>query len=109
MPQLLIRGVTPEQICQISTRLVEELAHICDSDTDNFLLECVHTTSIFDGKIVKSFPFIEVAWFERGQDVRDRFAQAVTSHVQSLGIEMVEIAFRTYREDSYYLNGEPCE
>ncbi|MBO9128766.1 DUF1904 family protein [Bacillus sp. 165] len=108
MPQLLIRGINPKQVCEISEELVRELADICECGTDNFMLECQHTTSIIDGKIVDSYPFIEVGWFERGQETRDQFAKAITKHVMSLGIPEVEVAFVTYRENSYYVNGERC-
>jgi hypothetical protein len=109
MPQLRFRGVTVEQVCLISKSLVEELAEICECGTDNFTLECVHTTAVYDGEIVQPFPFVEVAWFDRGRHVRNRFAQAVTGHIHHLGIPKVEVAFVVYREDSYYINGEPCE
>ncbi len=108
MPHIVVRGIKPEQMCTISTPLVEELAVICDCGTDNCTIDCLHTTSVFDGKIVDTYPFIEVAWFERGLETRDRFAKAVAKQVRSLGIKEVEIAFKTYREDSYYLNGERC-
>lgn len=109
MPHLLIRGIKPEQICDISALLVEELAAICECGTDNFTLECLATVGVFGGKIVPSFPFVEVAWFERGTMVRDRFAETVTRHVLSLGLPEVEIAFTTYTEDSYYINGKSCQ
>jgi hypothetical protein len=109
MPQLLIRGVPIEDVKTISTALVQELADICECGTDNFMLECVSTVSVFDGEAVASFPFVEVGWFERGQDVRDRFAQAVTRHLQGRGISEVEVAFVTYEEDKYYINGKPCK
>jgi len=108
MPQLIIRGIKQEDVCTISKPLVEELAEICECETDNFMLECMHTTSIFDGKVVETFPFIEVVWFERGQAVRDQFAAAVTKHVLALDIPEVEVAFRVFREDSYYINGVCC-
>jgi len=108
MPQLIVRGIEAEQMCKISTSLVEELASVCECGTDNFVIDCVQTASVFNGNIVETYPFIEVAWFERGQAVRDRFAKAVAEHVKALGVPEVEIAFKTYREDSYYLNGERC-
>lgn len=108
MPHLIVRGVSVEQMKAISTPLVEELAAICDCGTDNFTIECLTTTAIFAGQIVDSFPFIEVAWFERGLQTRDRFALALSRHVLSTGIKEIEVAFKTYREDSYYLNGERC-
>ncbi|RXT07244.1 DUF1904 family protein [Ammoniphilus sp. CFH 90114] len=105
MPLLVVRGIKPEQMMVISESLIEDLAVICECELDNFTIECLHTTAVFSGKIVESFPFIEVSWFERGQETRDRFARTVANHVQSLGIKEIEIAFNTYREDSYYVNG----
>lgn len=106
MPLLVVRGIDPYKMKTISTTLVEKLAVICECGIDNFTIECLHTTAVFGGQIVDSFPFIEVAWFERGQEVRDQFAKAVTDSVMSLGIEEVEMAFTAYREDSYYINGK---
>ncbi len=108
MPHIIVRGIKAEQMCEISTALVDELAAICDCGTDNFMIECLQTTSVFAGKIVETYPFIEVAWFERGLETRDLFAKALAKHVLSLGVKEVEIAFKTYREDSYYVNGERC-
>ncbi|WP_232699453.1 DUF1904 family protein [Brevibacillus daliensis] len=108
MPQLIVRGITPEKVCTISTSLLTELAEICECGTDNFMLECWPTISIFEGKTVDSYPFIHVYWFERGTAVRDRFAQAISKHVQTLGIDEVEIAFSTFEKNAYYVNGERC-
>jgi phenylpyruvate tautomerase PptA (4-oxalocrotonate tautomerase family) len=109
MPHLFIRGMEVNQVKEMSTSLVEELAEICECETDNFMLEVLHTTSVFNGEIVPSYPFIEVAWFERGQLVRDRFAECVTKHVLATGIEEIEVAFRTFVENEYYINGKSCE
>jgi phenylpyruvate tautomerase PptA (4-oxalocrotonate tautomerase family) len=106
MPHLLVRGIKAEEMAKISEPLAEELAAICECGTDNFTIECLHTTGVFGGKVVDSFPFIEVAWFERGQQTRDRFAQAVTRHVLSLDIPEVEVAFKAYEKKGYYANGE---
>lgn len=106
MPQMIVRGISVPQIQSISTALIEELAQVCSCGTDNFMLECLPTVTIFEGKEVNTYPFIEVGWFERGQETRDEYASVLTKHVLSLGIPEVEIAFRVYREDSYYWNGK---
>ncbi|MCZ8523966.1 MULTISPECIES: DUF1904 family protein [Paenibacillus] len=108
MPHLLIRGVPAERLCTVSIPLLEELAVLCGCGTDNFTLECLHTTAVAGGQIVPSFPFVEVGWFERGPAVRDLFAQTVTRHLLSLGYPEVETAFTAYREEDYYINGVPC-
>lgn len=106
MPHFIVRGISPEQMRSISKRIIEDAAQICECGTDNFTIECLHTTSVFDGQITASFPFIEVTWFERGQEIRDRLADSIYGHVRSLGIAEVETAFIAYREDNYYINGK---
>jgi Domain of unknown function (DUF1904) len=106
MPQLLIKGISTENVCQISQSLIKDLAEVCECGTDNFTIDCIQTTSIFDGNIVDSFPFIEVKWFERGQETRDRFATTIAKYISTLNLPEFEIAFITYTEDSYYINGK---
>jgi Domain of unknown function (DUF1904) len=106
MPHLVIRGITIDQVKTISTPLVQELAELCTCGTDNFTLEVLQSTFVFDQKEVPGYPFIEVKWFERGQDIRDQFAQIVTKQVLSLGIPEVEVAFTVFSESSYYANGK---
>lgn len=106
MPHLLIRGVEVDQVRAVSVSMVAELAALCQCPEDHFLLECMQTAAVFRGQTVASYPFVEVAWFERGAEVRDRFAEIVDRHLRSSGLPEMEIAFRVYREDQYYANGE---
>lgn len=106
MPHLVISGITVDQVKVISSALVQELAEVCGCDTDNFLLEVQSSTFVFNGDEVSGFPFIEVKWFERGQQIRDQFAKVVTKNVQSLGISEVEVAFTVFQPSGYYSNGK---
>jgi hypothetical protein len=106
MPQLIVKGITVQQVKEISSVLVQELADLCQCDTDNFTLEIPHSTFVFNQEEVRGFPFIEVKWFERGQVVQDEFAKIITKHIYSLGIDEVEIAFTVFLESAYYLNGK---
>ncbi|MFC0212183.1 DUF1904 family protein [Paenibacillus chartarius] len=106
MPQLTVRGIDVETMRRVSTALVQELAEVCGCGTDNFTLDCMSTSSVFDGAAAATYPFIEAAWFDRGREVRDRFAEAVTRHLREAGVAELEVAFKVYREDSYYVNGK---
>ncbi|MCQ6562728.1 DUF1904 family protein [Paenibacillus mendelii] len=108
MPQLNVRGIAFDEMAGISSALIHELAGICECGTDNFTIDLLQTVSVFDGRQVDTYPFIEVAWFERGQAVRDRLAEAITRHIRAAGVEDVEVAFKVYRENGYYVNGRPC-
>jgi hypothetical protein len=109
MPQLTVRGIDPAKLAIISGKLIEELAQLCECGTDYFTIDCVQLTSVFDGKTVPTFPFIEVAWFDRGQAVRDRFAETVTHHIRNTGAADLEIAFKVYTPEAYYINGKACD
>ncbi|MFD0692553.1 DUF1904 family protein [Paenibacillus sp. GCM10027628] len=109
MPRLTVRGLTTDQLCLMSEALIEQLASICECGVDNFILECIQHPTIFAGKIVEAYPFIEVAWFERGPVIRDQVAKAITDHVLALDITEVEVAFTTYEKNAYYINGISCE
>lgn len=106
MPHLLIRGVEADRLATVSEALVAELAEVCACPRDYIMLECLHTTAVFGGVRVASYPFVEVSWFERGLEVRDRAAACIDRHIRSLGLDEMEIAFRTYAKDAYYANGE---
>lgn len=109
MPQLTVRGISVEAMAGISSSMVEELAVVCGCGTDHFTVDCLNVTSVFGGQAVKTYPFIEVAWFERGSEVRDRFAEVVSRYVRLAGVPEVEVAFKVYQEDAYYVNGVPCQ
>ncbi|MGG1550765.1 MULTISPECIES: DUF1904 family protein [Paenibacillus] len=106
MPHMVVRGISAPRMASISQALIRELAQVCGCGEDNFMLECLPTVSIYGGTVCETYPFVEVGWFERGQDVRDAYAGVLTKHILSLGIPEVEIAFKVYREDSYYWNGK---
>jgi hypothetical protein len=105
LPQLTIRGIDPERVISISEKMVQQLADVCGCGTDNFTVDCLQTVSVMDGKRVDTFPFVEVAWFERGPQTRDRIADTITNHFLLAGVPEMEIAFKVYTEDVYYING----
>jgi hypothetical protein len=106
VPQLIFKGISVEQVKKISSPLVKELANLCQCETDNFTLEIIHSAFVFNQNEVEGFPFIEVKWFERGQEIQDRFAGIITKHLQSIDIAELEVAFSVFLESAYYLNGK---
>ncbi|TYP68370.1 DUF1904 family protein [Paenibacillus methanolicus] len=108
MPQLTFRGVARDALAAAVGPLVAELAEICECGTDNFTVDLLETAPIIGGEGGASYPFAEAAWFERGDYVRNRFAEAVARHMRSAGVADLELAFKVYREEMYYINGRPC-
>ncbi len=106
MPQITIRGIQADKICKISSDMLNELTEIIGCPRDYFTIDCLNVTSVYDNEITQTFPFISVGWFDRGQDIQDKVAKAITKHIKSLGIEDVEIAFTVFEKNKYYSNGE---
>ncbi|WP_027308999.1 DUF1904 domain-containing protein [Caloramator sp. ALD01] len=107
MPHLRFKGVEKETVKTISKDLVDNLQEIIGCPRDYFVLEVVNSDFIFDGEEVKMYPFIEVAWFDRGSEVQDKVAKKITEKVKdATGAETVDVVFVKYKENRYYENGE---
>lgn len=105
MPMLRIRGIQINKIKEVSTELVEQLHTIIECPKDYFTLECMHSTFIYEGKEVEPPTIVEVAWFDRGQEVKDQVATCITKHLGE-GVHCLEVYFIPLEESSYYENGE---
>lgn len=108
LPHIVFRGINIQQLKNISKPLLEELADICECGTDNFTFQLPSSVFVFNGEETEAFPLIEVKWFERGQQIRNLFAQAVTNYLLELGLPEVEVVFTAYSEEAYYINGKHC-
>ena len=106
MPQIKIRGIEPEKICTISTKMVDELEKIVGCPREYFTIECIPSTFIKNGKIDAGYPFVEVVWFDRGQETQDNVAKSITKLIHGSGYENVDIFFTVLLENLYYENGE---
>jgi len=106
MPRLKITGLEIEKVKVISKEMVDELHEIIGCPRDYFILECANSTYVMDGEIVTTYPYIEVAWFDRGQGIQDKVAKSITKHVQGVGCPNVDVIFTVLEENKYYENGE---
>ncbi|HBG1558843.1 DUF1904 family protein [Clostridioides difficile] len=53
------------------------------------------------------YPFVEVAWFDRGQEVQDIVARIITDSIRNnLDVESMDLAFTVFEKEKYYENGE---
>lgn len=107
MPQIKIRGIHENEICKISERMIDELVQAVKCPRDYFEIECIKSVAIRDGKIAEVYPFVEVSWFDRGQEVQDIVAQIITENIRTnLEIESMDLAFTVFEKEKYYENGE---
>ncbi|KZL89936.1 DUF1904 domain-containing protein [Clostridium magnum] len=106
MPQIKIRGIDIEKISTISTNMIDQLEQIIDCPRDYFTIECISSTFIKNGKVDEGYPFIEVVWFDRGQQIQDNVAKSITNLIHNLGYKNVDVFFTVLKENLYYENGD---
>ncbi len=109
MPHLRFRAVEFDTVKSLSTALVDDLQPLMACPREDFTIEHISTTFIFDGDVSDAYPFVEVFWFDRGQDVQDQVARKVTDAVR-LALEEPEqdvaVIFTALKPHAYYDNGE---
>ncbi|KJR45645.1 hypothetical protein UF75_3966 [Desulfosporosinus sp. I2] len=106
MPQIKMRGIETEIVRKLSKKLIYELAEMTQSPRDYFTLEVIHSTFVMDGEVVPGYPFVEIAWFDRGQEIQDQVAQAISGLLKEAGCPNVDIMFTVLEKPRYYENGE---
>lgn len=107
MPQIKIRGIHENNICKISKKMIDDLVEVVKCPRDYFEIECIKSVAIRDGKIADVYPFVEVAWFDRGQEVQDIVARIITDSIRNnLDVESMDLAFTVFEKEKYYENGE---
>lgn len=106
MPQIIIRGILAEQVAIVEKSLVDELSSITKTDKDDFTVEVFQTERIKDGQITTDYPFVEIKWFDRGQDIQDNTALAITKKLDEIGINEVDIFFTHLEKENYYYKGK---
>ncbi len=107
MPHLRVRGLPPAQVQELSSGLCEELALIINTSADNFTVELIATQYFGNGQSNNSYPFIEVLWFQRPQDVKQRVAEHLTERVKRLLPSAdVVVVFHVLEKTDYFENGK---
>ncbi|CAE78829.1 conserved hypothetical protein [Bdellovibrio bacteriovorus HD100] len=106
MPHIRMRAVKKEHVQLLSDSLAKELAPAMKTPVDNFTFELVQTQFFSGGQQTDSYPFIEVLWFARSQEVQDECASIITRQIKSIAdYEDVVIVFQVLAKEAYYENG----
>jgi hypothetical protein len=106
MPQVRIKGITPESVKLISKEIIDSIATLTGCPREHVEIDVILTRALADNLEIEANPFVEVYWFDRGQEITDKVAKALTKLVQTLGIQNIDIAFHLFQKNLYYENGE---
>ena len=93
MPQITIKGLNDKQMRAISTPLIPKLAEAIGCPEDWLILELAHSSFYAGGEQVPGFPIVEVSWFDRTDEVRERVAEILRDTVMGEGYPLVQVIF----------------
>ena len=106
MPHIRCRGMQRDIVVAISETLVEQLAELTKTPAAHFTIEYIPAEFIATRFGGQAYPFIELFWFDRGQEMQDAAAQLITSIVKSK-LEMdVAVVVQPLQRTNYYDNGQ---
>jgi hypothetical protein len=107
MPHLRFRSLESKNIAALSASLPSQLAAIMQTSEDNFTFEAVATQYFNQGQPTESYPFVEVLWFARSQQIQDESARIITDAIKILIVATdVVVVFQVLNPTAYYENGE---
>jgi hypothetical protein len=96
-----------EHIAELSQSLPKDLAPSMETSEDNFSFELVGTQYFTKGQRGGAYPFIEVLWFQRSQEIQNKSAKIITDKVKQLcPQDDIAVVFVSLAKNSYYENGE---
>lgn len=108
MPHFRFRALEPQTVQALSETLGNELPALMNAPREDFTFEYIYSTFFFDGAVSQAYPFVEVLWFDRGQDIQNKVATVITEHVRSVLASPVDVAviFSALAPNQYYDNAQ---
>ncbi|MGI2257859.1 DUF1904 family protein [Shewanella sp. GXUN23E] len=108
MPHFRFRAIEANTVQALSTPLVDALETLMKSPRAHFTIEHIGAQFYFEGQAFAAYPFVEVLYFDRGQEVQDEIAKRVTQVVRdAMGKPEQDVAviFTKLTPSDYYDNG----
>ncbi|RXJ71468.1 hypothetical protein CS022_21080 [Veronia nyctiphanis] len=108
MPHFRSRAIDSARVAELSDSLLEPLKPLMECSEEDFTFEHISASFYFKGKAGNDCPFVEVLWFDRGQDTQDSVAQIITEHVRTClnnKEQDVAVIFSALVPSQYYDNG----
>ena len=108
MPQFLFRAVAPEVVESLSKTLIDELETVMESPRIDFTFELINTVFFHEGTSDVGYPFVEVLWFNRGQETKDFVAKVITDRLSGLlpTKQNIAVIFTALEPSNYFDNGQ---
>ena len=102
MPQIMIKGTTPEMMDRICRPMIRQLSEIIGCPEDWLTLEYCPSQFYTAQGAAPHYPVVQVWWFERPAPVREATARAISRIFLQEGCPMVQVSFHLFEKEGYY-------
>ena len=105
MPRITTHAIPLEVVRAVSTALVDDLVKLTNVPRAHFTLEVRADPFVLDGAVVAGEPFIELALFDRGQEMEDALAALLTRHFKAALGAAPDVYLQRLERRRYYEDG----
>lgn len=102
MPHLRFRGCKLDELRNINMEMISILSEKLDTPKDYFTVEFIESYYVSEEK----YPFIEVLWFNRGDETKQLVANIITDLMKQFKYTDVCVYFVDLEKKNYYENKE---
>lgn len=102
MPQIILKGLTPERTQALSAQISREVAAILDVPPAWIVVE--HNDAAFyrEGKADRGLCMVMVQWKTRPRQMQQAVAQALSRIILGEGCDTVEVMYTNLDMDEFY-------
>lgn len=114
MPNMKCSGFEVDQVRELSGEVSETLAKVieCPIDWITFAVTSSDKELFCNGQQLQNEVFVDVEWFDRGTEIKDKVASIITQGVRTIGkkgnlvFENITVVFTDLKKTDYYENGK---
>lgn len=106
MPFLRFHSVNRDKLMLVSAQITDRIHLAVGCPREHIVLEVIHSDYIVNDEIRPGWPFVEVAWFDRPQEVQAEVARIVYECLKEVGYDDSDVHFESLRPENYYENGK---
>lgn len=106
MPQIIVKGITEDQACNLAKAASPILGEICNCPADWFVFDLIPSKFFDESGAISHWPVVQTWWFARPQEVQDKVAVFLNDCFKKMGYPGSQISFHIFDGQAYYEDGQ---
>ena len=102
MPQIILKGVTPEQCSQAAPLLSKQVSEAIQVPAEHIVVEYNAVNFYRMGQLDQNSTMAEVLWKKRPQELQQKVAKIIADILKSTGCKTVEVIYQNLDMNDFY-------